>query len=239
VARHLHAAGHHVIAIDQRGHGLSEKPDHGYDFDSITDDLAHLLDALHIDQPILAGQSWGGNVVLAFGARFPTRARGLVFVDGGTIDMQARPNATWENISTELRPPDMDGTPRATIKQYIQTAHPDWTEEGVENTLANLETLPDETVRRRLSIDNHMKILRALYEMRPGTLYPLVQVPVLICPAHAGSEPEVRKSTSVSTAQRGLSHPTVHWFPHSDHDVHVQRPTELANAMLAWLGQLA
>src|SRR5204863_5717454 len=68
----LNAAGHPVVAVDQRGHGLSDKPASGYGFDEVTADLAGLLDELAFDgRPILAGQSWGGNVVLDFAARYP------------------------------------------------------------------------------------------------------------------------------------------------------------------------
>jgi pimeloyl-ACP methyl ester carboxylesterase len=40
VAARLTAAGHYVVAVDQRGHGLSDKPSTGYDFATITADLA-------------------------------------------------------------------------------------------------------------------------------------------------------------------------------------------------------
>ncbi|MDQ1426431.1 MAG: lipase, partial [Acidimicrobiaceae bacterium] len=64
VADHLAAADHAVVTVDQRGHGQSSKPDHGYDFATVVADLVALIDALDLDRPIVAGQSWGGNVVL-------------------------------------------------------------------------------------------------------------------------------------------------------------------------------
>ena len=71
VAPRLAEAGHRVVAVNQRGHGLSDKPDTGYDFASITEDLARLLDEMKLAQPILVGQSWGGNVLLEFGGQIP------------------------------------------------------------------------------------------------------------------------------------------------------------------------
>ena len=38
--------GHPVLAVDLRGHGLSDKPEDGYDMSSVTEDLAGLLNAI-------------------------------------------------------------------------------------------------------------------------------------------------------------------------------------------------
>ena len=38
VASRLAADGHPVAAVDQRGHGQSDKPDGGYDFATLTED---------------------------------------------------------------------------------------------------------------------------------------------------------------------------------------------------------
>lgn len=234
VADILHAAGHHVIAVDQRGHGLSDKPSDGYDFATITTDLAALLDALSLKQrPIIAGQSWGGNVVLAFGAAYPGKASQLVFVDGGTIDLQARSDATWEQIATELRPPNLTGAPRADLHTRIQSSHPDWTPAGVAATLANFQILPNDTVRPWLALDNHMRILRAMWEQRPPQLYPRVQEPVLLVMAESGSgDWATRKRQQVAAAQAGLAQSQVHWLPNTDHDIHVHRPDVLAKLLL-------
>src|SRR5262252_5842154 len=64
VAEHLHARGHTVVAVDQRGHGRSDAPDSTYGMDTAVTDLQTIIDALALVRPVLAGQSWGGNVVL-------------------------------------------------------------------------------------------------------------------------------------------------------------------------------
>ncbi|MBK8051609.1 MAG: alpha/beta hydrolase [Anaerolineales bacterium] len=138
VAQVLARHGHPVLAVDQRGHGLSDKPATGYDFASVSDDLASLLDALHLNQPMVAGQSWGGNVLLDFGARYPGHAAGLIFVDGGYIDLQSRPDGEWEKVAEQLRPPDWLGVQRAFLAERIRLMHSDWTEAGIEATLGKL-----------------------------------------------------------------------------------------------------
>ncbi|HMQ51139.1 MAG TPA: alpha/beta hydrolase [Anaerolineae bacterium] len=237
VAHHLAAAGHRVVTVDQRGHGLSDKPEAGYDFATIAGDLQRLLLALSLEQPILVGQSWGGNVLLEFGRHYPQLARGLIFVDGGFLDLGRRPDGTWEQISEKLRPPNLTGTPRELIKQRLRTYHPDWTEEGLESTLANFKTLSDGTVRPWLTLERHMRILRAIWEQDVQAIFPRVTVPVLICAAGDSKNPDwtAVKCHQVDVAERLLPRVKVHWFLDTDHDIHVQKPQALAHLFLATL----
>ena len=237
VAERLSAAGHAVVAVDQRGHGLSDKPDGGYDFATVTADLASLIGQLELADPILAGQSWGGNVVLEFGARYGGMAHGYAFVDGGFLDLQGRTGSDWDSswaaVAERLRPPDIDGASKAQLEERIQAAHPTWPAWGIEATMRNFEWLPDGTIRRWLPVEKHMQILRALWEQRPPDLYPLVQGPVLICPADDGNAEWVAgKRRQVSVAQMGLRHVDVHWFHDTQHDIHIDRPADLAAIML-------
>lgn len=232
VARELALAGHRVVTVDQRGHGLSHKPHDGYDFVTVCDDLARLLTTMALERPIVVGQSWGGNVVLRFGVSYPGVAAGLGFVDGGFIDLQMRQNPTWEDVSQELKPPNLAGLPRNVLAQRLRAAHPDWSDEGIEATLANFETLPDGTIRRCLSIPHHMAILHALWQQRPQALYPQLQEPVLITVAYRGDKKSAWQSKQVEAAERGLPQVKVHWFADTDHDIHVHRPNALANLML-------
>ncbi len=234
VGNALAAAGYHVFAVDQRGHGLSDKASDGYDFATICDDLLLLLDTLALEQPIVVGQSWGGNVVLEFAARNPGRARGFAFIDGGILDLQEHPSgADWESIAVALRPPNLIGTPRSAIKQMIAQSNPGWTDAGVEATLANFETLPDGTVRPWLTLEHHMRILRSLWEQRPGDLYPRVAEPVLICAADDGNSAwTVAKHRMVASAQAYLPTSEVRWFHDTAHDIHVHRPSELASIFI-------
>lgn len=231
VAARLHAAGHRVLAVDQRGHGQSEKPGAGYDFATITGDLHALLDAVGVAQPIVVGQSWGGNVVLEFGARYPGRAAGLGFVDGGFLDLRHSEDASWEEVAARLRPPDVDGTPRAQMEQWMRQAHPDWSDEGIAATLQNFATLSDGTLVRRLPIPLHMKIVRAMWEQDVPALYPQVQEPVLIAVAgQAGGMPG--RAAMLAAAERGLARVAIQHFPATDHDIHVHRPHQLAESFL-------
>ncbi|MEZ4590492.1 MAG: hypothetical protein R3D55_05025 [Chloroflexota bacterium] len=114
----------------------------------------------------------------------------------------------------------------------MTTFQPEWSDEGIEATLHNFETLADGTIRPWLSLERHMKILRALYDQQPETLYPHIQEPVLICPADDGSDWAQRKHDEVAIASAALPNAQVHWFKQTAHDIHVHKPAQLAQAML-------
>ncbi len=234
VAAALSAKGHPVIAIDQRGHGLSEKlpVEAGYDFATVSADLHRLLDTLDWDAPIMAGQSWGGNVMLAFGAIYPGRAAGFVYVDGGFLDLSQRA-PVWEEAYEQFKPPTFTGVLRSSMFERMRQYQPEWTDDGINATLANFELLPDGTVTPWLTLDRHMTIFRSLWEQRPQALYPNVNEPVLICPAATG-EHDAGKIAQVQAAIDGLANSTVVWFDDTAHDIHVHRPTQLATTMLNW-----
>ncbi len=235
VAQGLSAAGHHVVSIDQRGHGQSDKPDTGYGFEDVTADLAAVIDAMGLEFPIIAGQSWGGNVVVDFAARYPGMLSGLVLVDGGLIDLSQRPGATWETIAVDLKPPNLIGT-RA-LRDGIE----------VPDLPPVLERSPDRDADGQLrdaggrhdpalaDLDRHMQILWALWNHRPTEIVESLETPMLIAIADSG--PPERRLTRVEEAERlrAARPDSVRWrqFEGAAHDIHVDQPEELAQWMLS------
>jgi pimeloyl-ACP methyl ester carboxylesterase len=231
VAERLAAAGHPVAAVDQRGHGQSDKPDDGYDFATLTDDLLAVLAALdwHGDRtPWVAGQSWGANVVLELAARHPDATCGIILVDGGTIELSAR-FADWPTCEAAMAPPPLIGTSAANFERLIRSYHQDWPESGIAGTLANVETLSDGTIRPWLSRDHHMTILRRLWEHRPPSRYPAVKVPVLLLPAEDPDNHRwmAGKRDDVARAGAALERSVTRWIA-GDHDLHAQYPDLVA-----------
>jgi pimeloyl-ACP methyl ester carboxylesterase len=75
-------AGFRVLRYDYYGRGFSDRPDIAYTQDLYVRQLAELLNALRLTQPVdLAGLSFGGSVVTSFADRYPDRVRSLVYVD--------------------------------------------------------------------------------------------------------------------------------------------------------------
>ena len=236
VATALASAGHPVVAVDQRGHGRSDTPDTGYDMATVTADLEALIAALGWARPVVAGQSWGGNVVLELAARHPHSVAAVVAVDGGFIELSRR-FPTWEECAGVLRPPRLEGTPAVRMEQWMREAHPDWPEEGIRGALANFEVRADGTIRPWLTLERHMMILRELYAHRPLLTAPRITCPVLLVPADTGDVAWTHdKEVAVAELLAALPDGRAHWFRPAHHDVHAQYPAEVA-AVLARLAE--
>ena len=230
-----------VIAVDQRGHGDSGKPEDGYEFTSVGNDVAALLEGRGIERPVLVGHSWGADVALEVSVAQPDLLQGIVFVDGGTIEPSARYD-TLDDALVQMAPPDFR---RVTPAQFIErvksggqwaTLIAEHGKPAEEIILANFATLEDDTLRAKLSCENHLSIIRALWEHHPPQLYQKVPCPVLMMPARqlanpAAAERAVSRAESVATAERLLPRSKTVWMEDSIHDVPVQRPKLVANTI--------
>ena len=77
------APQYHVMAMDLRGRGQSDKPSKGYALDYHLRDINCLLDDLNLDRVVIMGHSLGAFIGLAFAAEYPGRVDRLILVDGG------------------------------------------------------------------------------------------------------------------------------------------------------------
>jgi pimeloyl-ACP methyl ester carboxylesterase len=84
---------HRTVAVDVRGHGESDKPQHHYTMDSFADDLAWLCGELRMARPIVVGHSMGGAISLALAARHPGLPAAVVMVDGSASTLLGPPSA--------------------------------------------------------------------------------------------------------------------------------------------------
>ncbi|MFT3923303.1 MAG: alpha/beta hydrolase [Myxococcales bacterium] len=93
LAAPLAAAGFRVIAPDQRGYNLSDKPNEvdAYLVDHLVSDLEGLIEASGERQVLLVGHDWGGLVAFVYAHRHPERLRGLVVMNGPHPDIWGHP----------------------------------------------------------------------------------------------------------------------------------------------------
>lgn len=235
-ARSLSAMGHDVIAVDLRGHGRSDKPDDGYDVAHVAADVMDVARTLGRDnppwqKPLVLGQSWGGNIVVEIAASFGDEVRGVVAVDGGTIELR-RAFPDWEECRRTMAPPKLEGMQSARLRAFVKGAHQDWSEEAIDGTMANMEHRTDGTIAPWLTFERHIKILRGLWEHSPSSLFPRIDVPVLFVPAvKVEDDMAAAKRRAHARAQEALARCEVEWFVPADHDLHAQFPDRFASAV--------
>jgi pimeloyl-ACP methyl ester carboxylesterase len=66
----LQGAGYRVVTYDRRGFGRSDKPESGYSYDELADDLQRVLDQCKLQDVTLVGFSMGGGEVARYVARY-------------------------------------------------------------------------------------------------------------------------------------------------------------------------
>jgi pimeloyl-ACP methyl ester carboxylesterase len=73
----------HAVALDLRGHGESEWPNHGrgYRHEDFLTDLAGLLKHLESDAVTIIGHSLGGSMCLLYAGTFPERVKRMVLLE--------------------------------------------------------------------------------------------------------------------------------------------------------------
>ncbi len=233
-APRLLAAGLFPIAPDQRGHGQTDKPDGDHGFDTFTRDLAAFLDACNIERPILVGHSWGASVVVDYASRFlggPRAPKGIVLIDGGLHQINADPGADWETTRARLTPPHLIGTPAGDFRARMRhfTAQWDAPEAVVDIILANFTIREDDTIAPNLSFDNHMKIVRAMWDFPTLDKLARIRIPALSVMA-AGFNPDwdVLKALAADQALRAKPDLQLVRMEQTAHDIPLHRPHDLA-----------
>lgn len=109
------------LALDQRGHGGSERTS-TYTFELMCDDLLQFVNAMNLKSFTLIGHSMGGTVSYLFSETFPERVDQLIVED-------TPPPFTGEKFETPAKPPgslpfDWEVVP--SILQQLNNPNPKW-----------------------------------------------------------------------------------------------------------------
>ena len=75
------SVNHQVLAVDLRGHGLSDKPRREYTFAGFADDCAAICAGLDLGPVLIVGHSMGGAVAMEMSDRHPGRVKAVAALD--------------------------------------------------------------------------------------------------------------------------------------------------------------
>lgn len=96
----------YAVAVSQRGHGDSDRPEDMYSVRDFAADLAGLMDQLGLPEAIIAGHCMGATVAQRFALDFPERTRGLVLA-GSFFTLRNHPGVEefWDSTVSRLEDP--------------------------------------------------------------------------------------------------------------------------------------
>ena len=232
VADRLAEAGIPSIAVDQRGHGLSQQVDSGYDFVTLAQDLVDVVQKADRGPVIAVGQSWGANVVVELAARYPRHVAGVGLIDGGFLRL-ADDFPTWEAARKALAPPILNGVRLEDMRHGMRSRLEDFDEAAIEAQLANFAVTDAGTVRARLKRHNHFAILEHLWAHDPDAAARTVAAPILVIAVDSGSSTKAVRVDEFAAAGDA----EVRWME-GHHDIHAQQPDLVAATLTDWAAEV-
>ncbi len=241
VAIRLASAGRESYALDFRGHGESDRPDEGYDLATFASDVIAALDGLGLERAILAGHSLGANVILEAVGRRPGIAAGVGLVEGGLVDARDQFGSLHECLAgTAL--PRVAGMPLPRLQGYLRQSNPGWSPLRLAAAIAAFDVNADGTVSWRLTESRHEALVRELWAARAADRWPALGsgpeagASTVVVAADTGDESWTEAKRSAEAAMRGaVQGVRIEWLT-ADHDVHSDRPDEVAALLLEAFG---
>jgi len=222
--------GFPVLALDQRGHGGSDRPKDGYDVDTVAADLLPALDAIGWSRAVFVGHSWGAAVAAELAAAHPERVLSLVCLDGGFMS----PPGGFDRAEARKRmePPRFALPPEELERMLRQHAPREWSDEVAAAVLPIFAVDDDGLARARLRFDLHMQIVDGLLDYDAAATLAKVRCPAwLVACMSAGTEPDEWSRAKDAALRRAVevcpSARVMRWEG-AVHDVPLQWPALVA-----------
>ncbi len=119
-----------IVMPDMHAHGLSARVQRGESIDMVGE-LAALIAALGLNNPIIAGHSMGASIASALGARYPDLPRALVLEDPPWFPQtpaERSPGILDENGPTALWIKGLQRSSLEEVMSQCRVEHPAWPE---------------------------------------------------------------------------------------------------------------
>jgi pimeloyl-ACP methyl ester carboxylesterase len=241
VARRLRAVCH-VVAMDLRGHGLSDAPTEGYDPDAFAADVLAVAEGSGLladlgDTVVLAGHGFGAIVAAWAAAAFGERCAGLVLVDGGWESLEA---ASGMDVDEFLRgldePPEVMRSMTAFLADRAGFDPATWDADQERAARATVvETHAGKVVPATRPHAAEASV-RAMFRYEPLEILAAVAAPVTALIAaddEEGSRAKALAAASSARAAAGRGRIRAASYPHDGHNLMRYRPETVCVAILS------
>jgi len=225
-------AGYRAIAFDRRGHGRSSDPGRGYDFDTLADDVAAVLDALDLRDAILVGHSMGCNEIVRYLSRHGgARVRGAVML--GTM--------TPFVLKTPDNPDGIDASVfDAVRREQLMADFPRWIDDNMGPFVVpeTAQSMRDwvRFMAHGASLQALCACQRALSETDFRAELPGIAAPVLVI---AGAlDASAPLALTAHPTARLLPHATLKVYEDAPHGMFITHRERVERDLLEFIGQL-
>ena len=244
----------HVVALDLRGHGLSDSPRSGYDLESLAFDALTVMVGngwgTDVDGPpaVVAGHGLGAMVAAAMAGIQPDSIAGLALVDGGWEAFEESTGLSAPEFERSIGdPPEVLASMDAYLKDRREFDPDSWD--------------PDQERAARAAVDEkhagHLAsvvrpfalhaTVEAMFSYDPIAALANLRAPILAALAESGTaddETVLDRLAALDDVQRaraaaGAQPMTVRRFARAGHNVMRYRPDDLAAALLVLLEESA
>ena len=164
-----------VLALTRRGHGLSDKPQTGYETSTLVEDIRQFLDALKIKRVSLVGHSMADKEMTLFAGLYPQRVKKLVYLDAA-YDRSGLAEVQVKNPLPTPRPAKEDLVSLDAYRRWWEKYRGFWSD-AVESNLRETSRAPDGTIKPSVAGSVAQGIMKGAGT--PPMDYTKVQAPAL------------------------------------------------------------
>jgi pimeloyl-ACP methyl ester carboxylesterase len=220
--------GWHIVALDQRNHGLSDRPQADNQNPAFVADARALVDLLELRRPVVAGHSWGATIALEYAAAHADETGALSVMDGPVWST----GLSWDEVKDFVQPP-FPVYPSLEAAHHAQTTYTPgaWGQDMVPFVEAGLVAV-DGGYRSTLTVPARRQILEAMFGADAPALWRrLAGLPASVLLARSGPGQFLRaKETGARGLAAALPGVQLRWFD-TPHDIPLYEPAEVAGEL--------
>ena len=245
VARRVRAV-RHVVAMDLRGHGLSDAPTESYDQAGLAGDVLAAAEGSSLladaaDQIVLAGHGFGAIVAAWAAADLADRCAGLVLVDGGWESLETASGMDVEEFLRGLdEPPEVMRSMATFLADRAAFDPGTWDADQERAARATVvETHAGKVVPSTRPHAAEASV-RAMFRYDPMVTLAAVSAPVTALVAaddEEGSRANALVAASDARMAAGRSRIQAMSFRHDGHNLMRYRPDAVSAAILSVVGE--
>jgi pimeloyl-ACP methyl ester carboxylesterase len=252
VARRLRSA-RHVVAMDLRGHGLSDTPteDGAYDLPVLAGDAVAVAEGSGLltgpdDRIVVAGHGFGAIVAAETAIALGRRCAGIVLVDGGWEVLETSTGLEVEGFLRGLdEPPEVLRSMTAFLADRAAFDPSTW---DADQQVAARATVVETHAGRVVPVTRPHVLqasVRAMFAYDPMAIVPRIDAPVVILVAAGsaddapGARDQALDTVAAAREATGRAPLTIVSFRHDGHNLMRYRPDAVSAAILGAVAEVA